>query len=105
MLGYRLRWAIALWQKTVKQSLGCAEVAPSGFDAVMSHVHGVSCAYIVLSMAPPGVTAGVTRLGDAQRQLQQLLANQEKRRMLQQLTQIGGVQRYQAELRQALAAA
>ena len=69
----------------------------------MSHVHWVYCAYILLSMSPPGVTAGVTSLGDAQRQLQQLLANQEKRRILQKLTQIGGVPRYQDELRQALA--
>jgi len=45
-------------------------------------------------MAPPGVSADVTSLGDAQRQLQQLLTNQEKRRILQKLTQIGGVQRY-----------
>ena len=88
-----------------EQHLGFEEVATSGFDAVMSHVHWVYCAYILLSMSPPGVTAGVTSLGDAQRQLQQLLANQEKRRILQKLTQIGGVQRYQDELRQALAAA
>jgi Transposase DDE domain len=105
MLGYRLRWAMELLHKTVKQSLGFEEVATRGCDSVMSHVHWVDCAYIVLSMSPPGVSEGVTSLGDAQRQLQQLLANQEKRRMLQKLTQIGGVQRYQDELRQALAAA
>ena len=103
MLGYRLRWTIALCHKTVKQHLGFADVATSGFDSVMSHVHWVYGAYILLSMSPPGVSAGVTSLGDAQRQLQQLLANQGKRRLLQQLTQIGGVQRYQDELRQALA--
>ena len=105
IIGYRLRWAIELFHKTVKQQLGFEDVATSGFDSVMSHVHWVYCAYILLSMSPPGVTAGVTSLGDAQRQLQQLLANQEKRRILQKLTQIGGVQRYQDELRQALAAA
>jgi hypothetical protein len=71
----------------------------------MSHVHWVYCASILLSMAPPGVSTGTKRLGDKQRQLQPLLANQEKRRVLQQLTQIGGVQRYTDELRQALAAA
>jgi hypothetical protein len=38
-------------------------------------------------------------------QLQQVLDNHEKRRVLQKLTQIGGVQRYKDELRQALAAA
>jgi len=103
LLGYRLRWTIELFHKTVKQHLGFEDVATSGFDSVMSHVHWVYCAYILLSMSPPGVSAGITSLGDVQRQLQQLLANQEKRRILQKLTQIGGVQRYQDELRRALA--
>ena len=105
ILGYRLRWAIELFHKTVKQHLGFEDVATHGFDAVMSHVHWVYCAYILLSMAPPGGSTGTKSLGDKQRQLQHLLANQEKRRILQQLTQIGGVQRYTDALRQALAAA
>jgi hypothetical protein len=103
ILGYRLRWAIELFHKTVKQHLGFEDVATSGFDAVMSHVHWVYCAYLLLSMSPPGVSADAKSLGDKQRQLQQHLANQEKRRILQQLTQIGGVQRYTNALRQALA--
>ena len=103
LLGYRLRWTIELFHKTVKQHLGFEDVATSGFDSVMSHVHWVYCAYILLSMSPPGVSARGTSLGAAQRQLQQLLAKQEKRRILQKLTQIGGVQRYEDELRQALA--
>ena len=53
-------------------------------------------------MSPPGVSPAVKSLGDRQRQLQRVLANKEKRRVLQQLTQIGGVQRYKDELRQAL---
>src|SRR2546422_692707 len=105
ILGYRLRWAIELFHKTVKQHLGFEDVATSGFASVMSHVHWVYCAYILLHLSPPGVSAGVTSLGDKQRQLQQLLANQEKRRILQKLTQIGGVQRYKDELRPALAGA
>jgi hypothetical protein len=84
---------IELLHKTVKQHLGLEDVATSGFDAVLSPVHWVYCAYILFSMAPPGVSAGAKRLGDKQRQLQQLLGNQEKRRILQQLTQMGGVQR------------
>ena len=103
ILGYRLRWTIELFHKTVKQHLGFEDVATSGFDSVMSHVHWVYCAYILLAMSPPGVSAGARSLGDKQRQLQQLLANQEKRRVLQQLTQIGGVQHYKDALRQALA--
>jgi hypothetical protein len=103
LLGYRLRWAIELFHKTVKQHLGFEDVATSGFDAVISHVHWVYCAYILLCMSPPGVCADVKSLGNQQRQLQQLLERQEKRRVLQKLSQIGGVQRYKEELRQALA--
>jgi hypothetical protein len=96
---------IELFHKDVKQRLGFEEVATSGFDSVMSHVHWVYCAYILLHLSPPGVSAEVKSLGDTQRQLQQVLDNNEKRRVLQKLTQIGGVQRYTDELRQALAAA
>jgi hypothetical protein len=93
IIGYRLRWAIELFHKTVKQHLGFEEVATSGFDAVMSHVHWVYCAYILLHMSPPGVSPEAKSLGDKQRQLQRALAHKEKRRILQKLTQIGGVQR------------
>jgi hypothetical protein len=105
IMGYRLRWAIELFHKDVKQRLGFEDVATSGFDSVISHVHWVYCAYILLHLSPPGVSAEVKRLGDKQRQLQQVLDNNEKRCVLQKLTQIGGVQRYKDELRQALAAA
>src|SRR5256885_13391082 len=103
--GYRMRWAVELFHKCVKQNLGFEDVATHGFDAVISHVHWVYCAYILLHMSPPGVSAEGKGLGDKQRQLQQVLDNNEKRRVLQRLTQIGGVQRYKDELRQALAAA
>jgi len=103
VLGYRLRWAVELFHKSVKQNLGFEDVATHGFDAVISHVHWVYSAYILLHMSPPGLSAGVRSLGDKQRALQQGLADTEKRHILQKLTQIGGVQRYKAELRQALA--
>lgn len=101
--GYRMRWAVELFHKTVKQHLGFEEVATHGFDAVMSHVHWVYCAYLLLHMAPPGLSPGTQSIGDKQRALQQGLADKEKRQILQKLTQIGGVQRYKDELRQALA--
>ena len=85
ILGYRLRWAIELFHKTVKQHLGFEDVATRGFDSVMSHVHWVYCAYILLSMAPPGVSTDTKSLGDKQRQLQHLLANNEKRRVLPEI--------------------
>src|SRR5215468_5251472 len=101
--GYRLRWAVELFHKSVKQNLGFEDVATHGFDAVISHVHWVYCAYILLHMSPPGLSPGGQSIGDKQRALQQGLADKEKRHILQKLTQIGGVQRYKAELRQALA--
>jgi hypothetical protein len=92
-----------LFHKTVKQHLGFEDVATHGFEAVMAHVHWVYCAYILLHMAPPGLSPGAQSIGDKQRALQQGLADKEKRQILQKLTQIGGVQRYKDELRQALA--
>ena len=101
--GYRMRWAVELFHKTVKQHLGFEDVATHGFEAVMSHVHWVYCAYILLHMSPPGLAPGAQSIGEKQRALQQGLAAREKRQILQKLTQIGGVQRYKEELRQALA--
>ena len=103
--GYRLRWSVELLHKCVKQHIGFEDVATHGFDAVVSHVHWVYCAYILLHMSPPGLSPESQSVGDRQRALQQGLADQEQRHILQQLTQIGGVQRYKDELRQALAAA
>ena len=103
MLGYRLRWAVELFHKNIKQSLGFQDVSTSGFDSVKSHVYWVYCAYILLQMSPPGVGDEAKSLGDKQRHLQQYLVHKEKRGILQKLTQIGGVQRYKDELQQALA--
>jgi hypothetical protein len=103
IIAYRLRWAVELFHKNIKQHLGFEDVATSGFDSVMSHVHWVYCAYILFEMSPPGLSSEVQSLGDKQRQLQNYLENKDKRRVLQKLTQIGGVQRYKEELRQALA--
>jgi Transposase DDE domain len=101
--GYRMRWSVELLHKCVKQNIGFEDVATHRFDAVVSHVHWVDCAYILLHMSPPGLSPGKQRVGDKQRSLQQGLADQEKRHILQKLTRIGGVQRYKDELRQALA--
>src|SRR5437667_8348763 len=103
IIGYRLRWTVELFHKNTKQHLGFEDVATSGFDSVMSHVHWVYCAYILLHMSPPGVPTEVKSIGDKQRKLQTCLEHKEKRCILQQLSQIGGVQRYKDELRQALA--
>jgi hypothetical protein len=98
-----MRWAVELFHKCVKQHLGFEDVATHSFDAVMSHVHWVYCAYILLHMPLPGLSPGSQSIGEKQKVLQQGLADTEKRQIIQKLTQIGGVQRYKNELRQALA--
>lgn len=103
MLGYRLRWAVELFHKDVKMHLGFEDVATSGFDSVQSHVHWVYCAYLLLRMSPPGVPPDVKAVGDKQRHIQKFLENKGKRHILQRLSQIGGVEHYKDELRQALA--
>ena len=90
IIAYRPRWAVELFHKKIKQHLGFGDVATSGFDSVMAHVHWVYCAYILFEMAPPGVSSQAKSLGDKQRQLQIYLENKDKRRIRQKLTQIGG---------------
>jgi hypothetical protein len=102
MLGYRLRWAVELFHKAVKQHFGFEEVSTSGFDSVISHVHWVYCAYILLHMSPPGVSRLPQSVGDRQRQLRTYLEAKEKRRILQKLSQFGGVEKFKDEIRLAL---
>ena len=68
----------------------------------MSHVHWVYGAYILLHLSPPGIKDPSQSLGDKQRQLRTYLEAKEKRRILQRLTQIGGVEKFKDEIRQAL---
>lgn len=103
VLGYRLRWAVELFHKDVKQNLGFEDVATHGFDSVKAHVHWVYCAYILLHLSPPGISGEAKSLSDKKRQLQAFLEHKEKRRVLQKLSQMGGVENYKNELRQALA--
>ena len=102
MLGYRRRWAVELFHKSLKQNLGFEEVSTRGFDSVISHVHWVYCAYILLHMSPPGLSRQPQSLGNKQRQLRAYLEAKEKRRILQKLTQFGGVEKFKDEIRQAL---
>jgi hypothetical protein len=55
-----------------------------------------------MNLSPPGVSNESHSLGDKQRHIRAYLAAKEKRRILQKLTQFGGVEKFKAEIRQAL---
>lgn len=102
LIGYRIRWSIELFHKEVKMHLGFEDVATQSFDSVKAHVHWVYCAYILLKAHPPGVPQNLKTVIEKQRRIKQIVDNKEKSRVLQQLTQFGGVERYKKQLREAL---
>jgi hypothetical protein len=53
-------------------------------------------------MSPPGVSRLPQSVGDRQRQLRTYLEAKEKRRILQKLSQFGGVEKFKDEIRLAL---
>ncbi len=104
ILGYRMRWTIETFHKQVKMFLGFEDVAPKWFSSVISHVHWVYCAYILLSSIPLAVTDNVKSLSERQDQIRMLIDSKEKNRVIQLLTRINGTQRYKTELQWAIAA-
>jgi hypothetical protein len=102
VIGYRLRWGIELFHKAVKMHLGFEHVASKHFCSVQAHVHWVYCAYILLHAHPPGVLESSLTIPEKQQNLKAVLANEKIANVLQQLTQIGGVQRYKGQLKRAL---
>ena len=64
VIGYRLRWAWSFCIRASSRHLGFEDVATHSFDAVVSHVHWVYCAYILLHMSPPGLSPESQSVGD-----------------------------------------
>ena len=105
LIGYRLRWKIEIFHKEVKMFLGFQDVATTNFKSVISHVHWVYCAYILLHSHPPGLPEHTTSLADKQRKIKEIIDSKEKARVIQLLTQINGGHRYKNELQTVLEAA
>jgi len=85
--------------------LGFEDVATTTFKSVISYVHWVYCAYILLHSQPPGLQVHSTSLADRQRTIKEIIESKEKARVIQLLTQINGGQRYKNELQRAFQAA
>jgi hypothetical protein len=104
LLGYRIRWKIEIFHKMVKMFLGFEDVATKCFNSVVSHVHWVYCAYILLNFHPPGIPKNIKSIADKQKMITQSVKKKEISHQLQVLSQINGVDRLKNELRQALEA-
>ena len=82
--------------------LGFEDVSAKWFDSVVSHVHWVYCAYILLNSGPPGMPEQMKSLADKQQLMEEMLKNKELSRLNQLMTQINGVQRLKNEIQQVL---
>ena len=102
IIGYRLRWRIEIFHKEVKMFLGFEDVSAKWFDSVISHVHWVYCAYILLNSGPPGMPKQMKSLAAKQEFVEEMLKRKELSRLNQLMTQINGVQRLKNEIQQAL---
>ena len=103
LLAYWIRWEIEIFHKKVKMFLGFGDVATKSFEFVISHVHWVYCAYILLNFHPPGIPKPINSIAEKQRIIGQVAKRKEVSHILQLITQINGVERLKSELREALA--
>jgi hypothetical protein len=84
---YRKRWSIELFHKEVKSYFGFEDMSCHDFESVISHVHWVYCAYLLL----PEVISGVKSLSESQELLLLRLNNQKFKKILQISGRIDGV--------------
>lgn len=99
---YSLRWRVELFHKAIKMHLGFEDVSTASFDSVVSHVHWLYCAYILLQMDLPGVPPQARTVAERQRYVMSVLEHREKANLLQRLTRINGPGEVKNELKGAL---
>jgi hypothetical protein len=102
LIGYRLRWKIEIFHKQIKQHLGFEDIAPKYFCSVETHVYLVYCAYILLHADIPGLPQEAKTILDKQTYIKSILEKRTIARILQILTQFGGVEKYKDELKAVL---
>jgi len=104
LIAYRLRWKIEIFHKHIKMHLGFEDTAAKHFSSVVSHVHLVYTAYILLHSGLPGIGDGNDTIIEKQRKVKQILENRKIAGIIHELTKIGGADRLKSELKKALAA-
>jgi len=102
VIGYRLRWAIETFHKEIKMFLGFEDVSAKHFSSVISHVHWVYCAYILLNSSPPGFPAEMKSMAEKQLMINKIIENKSLSAVNQLLTQVKGPQRLKSIIQKAL---
>ena len=94
-----------MFDKEIEQYLGFRNIASKSFESVVFHVYFLYCACLLLQDIPPGVSSKAGTILEKQRDVDNILQNREKARILQMLTRIGGLEASENESKKALAAA
>ncbi len=102
VIGYRLRWAIEIFHKEIKMFLGYEDVSAKHFSSVISHVHWVYCAYILLIFSPPGGKLGGKSMADKQLIVDKIVKNKGLSAVNQLLTRAKGPQQFKMMVQKAL---
>ena len=97
-----LQWRIEIFHKEIKMFLGFEDVSAKYFSSVMSHVHWVYCAYILLNWSPPGFDIDVKSMAQKQLLVNKIIENKALSAVNQLLTQAKGTQRFKAHIQKAL---
>jgi ribonuclease HI len=102
LLAYRVRWEIEIFHKMVKMFLGFEDVATKFFNSVVSHVHWVYCAYILLNFQLPGIPEGIKSIAEKQRLIEESIRKKKLSHIAQVLSQINGPDKLKHDVQQAL---
>jgi hypothetical protein len=102
LIAYRIRWEIEIFHKMVKMFLGFEDVAPQSFKSVISHVHWVYCAYILLNSKPPWAAEHIKSIAQKQIIVEQAIRKKDLSHYIQVLSQMNGAIYLKTELREAL---
>jgi hypothetical protein len=102
VIGYRLRWAIEIFHKEIKMFLGFEDVSAKWFSSIVSHVHWVYCAYILLNMSSSAFPIEVKSMAEKQLMVNKIIESKSLSAINQLLTQVNGSNKLKSLVQKAL---
>ena len=102
VIGYRLRWAIEIFHKEIKMFLGFEDVSAKWFSSIVSHVHWVYCAYILLNMSSSAFPIEVKSMAEKQLMVNKIIESKSLSEINQLLTQVNGSNKLKSLVQKAL---